>query len=412
MGFFDFFKAKKRSILPNSANLWESGGFFLHVSGDPVKSTAVYACARSISFTISRLKAFELKTSPSGEKKKILYSEILDCWNRQPNQRQTAVTFKNMLLSSLVLRGNAYALIGRNQYTKKLELTAIHPDLISVSVVKDDDGFYTPIYFFNSKQIQSSSILHVIAFPDHTGVKGMSAIENFRKTIGIGLQAENYGFNFFKNNATPSTVISYPQGVVVDKTIKNALLSEFNRIFSGSDNSGKTALLADGAKIDQISLSNEDSQFIQTREFQVKDIARIFGVPPHKIGDLMHATYSNMEQQNLDYVQDAIVPYVEMIESAIESKFFFDPSHEFEINVEGLLRGDLQSRTAAYIAGSQNGWLSPNEIRQMEGGLDPYEGGDAFYRPMNLGKVAPSGNLTTPEDSNQNEKPKESEAKE
>ncbi len=388
------------------------------ISGDPTKSTAVYACARSIAFTIARLQAHTLTISDSGKKQKTTRSELLDCFNRTPNRHQDAFNFKVILLSNLVLRGNAFAIIGRDKYTKKLELTAVSSDLMTVTAFKNEDGFYFPVYRFNGEIIPSDSVLHILSFPDYTGVIGLSAIQNFRKTIGIGLQAENYGFNFFKNNASPGAVIKYPAGVKVDKEVKNGLLGEWTRIFAGSDNASKVALLADGATFEKFSMSNEDSQFIQTREFQIRDIARIFGVPPHKIGDLSASTYSNIEHQNLDYIQDAIMPYVEMMEIAIENKFFNDPSEQFEFDLSHLLRGDTQARTSSYIAGTQNGWLTPNEVRQMEGGLEPYEGGDAFYRPMNLGKVATDGSMTPPkpepgpESENSQSVPEETEEKE
>lgn len=211
------------------------------------------------------------------------------------------------------------------------------------------------------------------------GLVGYSPIAMAKNAIGMALATEEYGAKFFANGASPSGVLEHPS------TIKDPdkLRESWNSLFKGSSNSHKIAVLEEGLKYQPIGISPNEAQFLETRKFQIDEIARIFRVPPHMVGDLEKSSFSNIEQQSLEFVKYTLDPWVTRWEQSIQRSLLLKSEKKdyfAKFNVDGLLRGDYQSRMNGYATGIQNGFLSPNDIRSLENmDLIPDELGGNLY---------------------------------
>ena len=295
-------------------------------------------------------------------------------------------------MTHLLLWGNAYAQIIRNGKNEVVALYPLMPNKMSVE--RDDKGEI--YYVYNRYQdeaktgdlgtviLKKEDVLHIPGL-GFDGLVGYSPIAMAKNAIGLAIATEEYGSKFFANGAAPSGVLEHP-GTIKDPTkVREAWLSQFG----GSSNSGKVAVLEEGMKYTPISISPEQAQFLETRKFQINEIARIFRVPPHMIGDLEKSSFSNIEQQSLEFVKYTLEPWIIRWEQALsrallssdEKKKYF-----FKFNVDGLLRGDYQSRMNGYAIARQNGWMSANDIRELEN-LDKIpaeEGGDLYLVNGNM----------------------------
>ena len=236
-----------------------------------------------------------------------------------------------------------------------------------------------------------SEVLHIPGL-GFDGLVGYSPIAMAKNAIGMAIACEEYGAKFFANGAQPSGVLEHP-GTLKDPS---RVRESWQSTFGGSHNANKVAVLEEGMKYTPISISPEQAQFLETRKFQINEIARIFRVPPHMVGDLEKSSFSNIEQQSLEFVKYTLDPWVSRWEQSMarslltpeEKKQYF-----VKFNVDGLLRGDYQSRMNGYAVGRQNGWMSANDIRELEN-LDriPEElGGDLYLINGNMTKLADAG---------------------
>ncbi len=234
-----------------------------------------------------------------------------------------------------------------------------------------------------SVKLKPFDVLHIPGL-GFDGLVGYSPIAMAKNAIGMAIATEEYGASFFANGATPSGILEYP-GTVKDPS---GMRDSWNKGFSGS-NSHKIAILEEGMKYTPISISPNEAQFLETRKFQINEIARIFRVPPHMVGDLEKSSFSNIEQQSLEFVKYTLDPWVARFEQSITRRLFTDKEKEtyyVKFNVDGLLRGDYQSRMNGYATARQNGWMSANDIRQLEN-LDKIpacEGGDLYLINGNM----------------------------
>lgn len=221
------------------------------------------------------------------------------------------------------------------------------------------------------------------------GVKGISPIEQASGTIGLALAAERYGARFFGNGANPGGVLEHP-GIIKDP---EKLRESWNKVYMGASNANKIAVLEEGLKYKAIGISPNAAQFLKTRKYQVEEICRIFRVPPHLVCDLDGATFSNIEHQGINFVMHTIRPWLVRWEQAIARCLLSDSERKIyyaKFNVDGLLRGDYQSRMEGYSIGRQNGWLSANDIRKLEDmpPLSEAQGGDEYF--VNSGMMGQS----------------------
>ena len=233
-------------------------------------------------------------------------------------------------------------------------------------------------------QLDPSEVLHVPGL-GFDGLVGYSPIAMAKNAIGLAIAAEEYGSKFYANGAAPSGVLEHPNVLKDPAKVRDS----WNAAFGGSSNAHRVAVLEEGMKYTPISISPNEAQFLETRKFQINEIARIFRVPPHMVGDLEKSSFSNIEQQSLEFVKYTLNPWVCRWEQALQRALLDDDEkgkYFFRFNVEGLLRGDYQSRMNGYATARQNGWMSANDIRELEN-LDriPAElGGDLYLVNGNM----------------------------
>lgn len=349
-----------------------------------IQMSTVYACVRVIAETIASLPLHVRQEDGKGSKKATdhpLYRILHD----EPNTEMTSFVLREVMLSHLLLWGNSYCQIVRNGRGHILGLYPLLPDQMQVG--RDSAGKLTYDYSTRDGKVvrlRPEDVLHIPGL-GFDGIMGYSPIALEKNAIGLGLAAEEYGSKFFSNGATPSGVLTHPNTVKDPKRLRES----WNAAYGGSSNSGKVAILEEGMQFSRISMPNNEAQFLETRKFQVSEICRIYRVPPHLVGDLEHATFSNIEHQSISFAMHTIRPWLVRIEQAMNRALF--PEKEkgvfyIQFNLDGLMRGDYKSRMEGYAIGRQNGWLSTNDIRELEN-MNPVsaeEGGDALLVNGNM----------------------------
>ena len=270
-----------------------------------------------------------------------------------------------------------------------------------MSVDRDDKGhlFYqyqmqdsdAPTAKSGTVILKPTDVLHVPGL-GFDGLVGYSPIAMAKNAIGLSIATEEYGAKFFANGATPSGILEYPG------TVKNpeAIRESWNAGFGGSSNAHKVAVLEEGMKYTPIAISPNEAQFLETRKFQIDEIARIFRVPPHMVGDLEKSSFSNIEQQSLEFVKYTLEPWIVRWEQSLNRALLSETekaAYFVKFNVDGLLRGDYQSRMNGYATARQNGWMSANDIRELENlDLIPDElGGNLYLINGNMTKLQDAG---------------------
>ena len=364
-----------------------------------MQMTAVYSCVRILSEAVASLPVHIYKYNDSGGKEKALEHPLYFLLHDEPNPEMTSFAFRETLMTHLLLWGNAYAQIIRNGKNEVIGLYPLMPDRMTVD--RDDKGKLYYEYQLSSDDAQTMKGSTVILQPKDVlhipglgfdGLVGYSPIAMAKNAIGLAIAAEEYGSKFYANGAAPSGVLEHP-GVLKDP---GKVRESWNATFGGSANANKVAVLEEGMKYTPISISPNEAQFLETRKFQINEIARIFRVPPHMVGDLEKSSFSNIEQQSLEFVKYTLDLWVSRWEqNMMRSLLTADekPTYFIKFNVDGLLRGDYQSRMNGYAIGRQNGWMSANDIRELEN-LDriPAElGGDLYLINGNMTKLEDAG---------------------
>ena len=380
-----------------------------------MQMTAVYACVRILSEAIAGLPLHLYKYTSDGGKEKAIDHPLYQLLHDEPNPEMSSFVFRETLMTHLLLWGNAYAQIIRNGKGDIIALYPLMPNRMRVD--RDDKGqlYYTYNRVYDEALKTKSmtvvlkpyDVLHIPGL-GFDGLVGYSPIAMAKNAIGLAIATEEYGAKFFANGAAPSGVLEHPSTLKNPEKLREAWQSQFG----GSQNSNRIAVLEEGLKYTPISISPEQAQFLETRKFQINEIARIFRVPPHMVGDLEKSSFSNIEQQSLEFVKYTLDPWVVRWEQNLQ-RILLNPDEKkdyfFKFNVDGLLRGDYASRMTGYATARQNGWMSANDIRELEN-LDriPTElGGDLYLingnmLPMqNAGAFADNNTTETEEDSNE-----------
>jgi HK97 family phage portal protein len=330
-----------------------------------LKISAVYACVKVISETVASLPLNLLKEESNGDSNKAKQHPLYTVLHDMPNAEMSSFTFREMLMTNLLLSGNAYALIKRDAHGHVVEL---YPLKAKNMVVERNATTGRIAYKYTAgavtKTYTARQVFHIPAF-SFDGIVGVSPITYAREAMGLALATEEFGARFFGNGARPGGVLEHP-GVVKDP---ERLRDSWNKVYQGTKNSHKVAVLEEGMKYHEIGMSPEDSQFLQTRAFQLNEICRIFRVPPHLVADLTRSTFSNIEHQSIDFVVHTITPWLVRWEQAIKRSCLSEQERTIyfaKYNVDGLLRGDFANRMKGYATARQNGWMSANEIRGLE----------------------------------------------
>ena len=364
-----------------------------------MQMTAVYSCVRILSEAVASLPLHVYKYNGDGDKEKAVKHPLYFLLHDEPNPEMTSFVFRETLMTHLLLWGNAYAQIIRNGKGEIIALYPLMPNRMTVD--RDDKGqlYYqyntskddAPTMKGSMVNLKPSDVLHIPGL-GFDGLVGYSPIAMAKNAIGMAIACEEYGAKFFANGAAPSGVLEHP-GTIKDPA---RLRESWTATFGGSSNANKVAVLEEGMKYTPISISPEQAQFLETRKFQINEIARIFRVPPHMVGDLEKSSFSNIEQQSLEFVKYTLDPWVARWEQAIvRSLFSTDEKTQYfvKFNVDGLLRGDYQSRMNGYAIGRQNGWMSANDIRELENldRIPEEEGGDLYLINGNMTKLKDAG---------------------
>ncbi len=351
-----------------------------------MQMTAVYSCVRILAEAVAGLPLQFYRYTEDGSKEKAIDHPLYFLLHDEPNPEMTSFVFRETLMTHLLLWGNAYAQIIRNGKGEVVALYPLMPNRMTVD--RDEKGQLYYEYQTSSDEakttkggtvrLKPTDILHVPGL-GFDGLVGYSPIAMAKNAIGMAIACEEYGAKFFANGATPGGILEHP-GTVKDPA---RVRESWNSAFGGSSNSNKVAVLEEGMKYTPISISPEQAQFLETRKFQIDEIARIFRVPPHMVGDLEKSSFSNIEQQSLEFVKYTLDPWVMRWEQSINRAMLSEtekPVYFAKFNVDGLLRGDYQSRMNGYATARQNGWMSANDIRELEN-LDriPIENGGDLY---------------------------------
>lgn len=364
-----------------------------------MQMTAVYSCVRVLSEAVAGLPLHVYKYLSDGGKEKAFTHPLYHLLHDEPNSEMTSFVFRETLMTHLLLWGNAYAQVIRNGKGEVIALYPLMPNRMTVD--RDSSGNLYYKYYRGSDEVirskeyevilSSGDVLHIPGL-GFDGLVGYSPIAMAKNAIGLAIATEEFGAKFFANGAAPSGVLEHPGTIKDPSKVREAWQSQFG----GSSNSGKVAVLEEGMKYTPISISPEQAQFLETRKFQINEIARIFRVPPHMVGDLEKSSFSNIEQQSLEFVKYTLEPWlVRWEQSMIRSLLTPSEKQEYFIkfNVDGLLRGDYASRMSGYATARQNGWMSANDIRELENldRIPAEDGGDLYLINGNMTKLADAG---------------------
>ena len=378
-----------------------------------MQMTAVYSCVRILSEAVAGLPLHLYKYTDSGGKAMALDHSLYRLLHDEPNPEMSSFVFRETLMTHLLLWGNAYAQIIRNG---KNEIVALYPLMPNkMSVDRDENGRLYYTYYRGSDEaiknkefavtLQPSDVLHIPGL-GFDGLVGYSPIAMAKNAIGMAIACEEYGAKFFANGAAPGGVLEHPGTIKDPQRVRESWQSTFG----GSGNANKIAVLEEGMKYTPIGISPEQAQFLETRKFQINEIARIFRVPPHMVGDLEKSSFSNIEQQSLEFVKYTLDPWVIRWEQSIQRSLLNSEEKKkyfAKFNVEGLLRGDYQSRMNGYAIGRQNGWMSANDIRELENldRIPAEDGGDLYLINGNMLPLKNAGAFAdTPTDDGKEEK--------
>lgn len=375
---FGFGQARDKPV-DKAADAGYSFLFGRTTSGKPVnertamQTTAVYACVRILAEAVASLPLHVYEYQDDGGKKLVHDHPLYYLLHDEPNPEMTSFVFRETLMSHLLIWGNAYAQIIRDGAGRVLGLYPLLPDKMDVQ--RDDKGNIYYVYSRNSDEnpmfkeygdirLKAEDVLHIPGL-GFDGLIGYSPIAMAKNAVGMTLACEEYGASFFANGANPGGVLEHP-GVLKDPS---KVRESWNSVYRGVNNAHKIAVLEEGMKYQQIGIPPEEAQFLETRKFQINEIARLYRIPPHMVGDLDKSSFSNIEQQSLEFVKYTLDPWVIRWEQSLQRSLLLPGEkgkYFIKLNVDGLLRGDYQSRMNGYAVGRQNGWFSANDIRGME----------------------------------------------
>lgn len=384
-------------------------------SGKPVNErtamqmTAVYSCVRILSEAVAGLPIHIYRYTDSGGKEKALDHPLYRLLHDEPNPEMTSFNFRETLMGHLLLYGNAYAQIIRNARGEVLGLYPLMPNKMTVD--RDSQGNLYYLYSRGSDDtpvggesgqiyLPPSDVLHIPGL-GYDGIVGYSPLAMAKNAVGLAIATEEYGAKFFANGAAPGGVLEHPGTIKDPQKVKDS----WNTSYQGSGNSHRIAVLEEGMKYQPIGISPEQAQFLETRKFQINEIARIYRVPPHMVGDLEKSSFSNIEQQSLEFVKYTLDPWICRWEQSLARRLFTEnekTEYFIRFNVEGLLRGDYQSRMNGYAVARQNGWMSANDIRELENidRIPAEEGGDLYLVNGSMTKLADAGAFAGSSESN------------
>lgn len=359
------------------------------VSGVQVNSTsalryaAFFACLKVLAEDVGKLPIKLYKERPDRGRDVAKGHKVHRLISRRPNDFMTASEFWEMCVAHVVLRGNFYAfkvIVGG----EVVELLPLNPGSV-VPKLRDDWSLWYDVTFANGARdvLPASQIFHVRGL-SLDGIRGLSALEYARETLGLGIAAERHGAKLFVNGANPGGALETEQ-TLTDEVFERVKTS-WNEKHTGLENSHKVAILEGGLKWTSVTMTNTDAQWLENRKHTDNQICGLLRVPPHKIAILDRSTNNNIEHQSLDYVNDGLMPHLNRIENRIRIDLLNErdeEDHFAKFNVSALLRGDMKARSQFYKDMVYLGAYSPNDVLELED-RNPREGGDIYLTPSNM----------------------------
>ncbi len=390
--FFKFFNSSKTNTITNSRDLekaWFSTNNNTRAGMDvtaetAMASSALFAAVALLTESVAGLPLVMYKKQADGNAMWADDHPLYPLLTDAPNDMMNSLEFTETMMLHLLLSGNCYAYLNRmtTDGGRIRDITPIMPGMVYVL-----------------RDLKLNTLSYIITFPDGSqanvakdkifhirdlsmdGIMGKSRVQRCREAIGLALATEKWSSMLFGNGARPSGILSSPQNL---KPEQMEMLKSSWKDAHGGDNALGVAVMDGDMKFSTLAMKNTDAQFLETRKFQILEISRIYRVPPHMIGDLEHATFSNIEHQSIEFVKYSLSPWIKRWEKAIKNQLLPKNSpYYFKFNFEGLLRGDTETRYASYGISLQNGWKSVNEVRKLED-LNPIPGGDTYHKAVNL----------------------------
>lgn len=349
-----------------------------------MQCSAFLACVRVISETVASLPLFVYERLTNGGKEKASSLPLFRLLHTQPNPWQTAMEWREQMTALYLMYGNSYSEIRPGALGRVSELWPLHPSRMHVELL--ENGSLRYLYHEpDGRQTvyQQDQIFH-LRWLSTDGVLGLQPPTLSRDAIGLARALEQHGSTYFGNGARPGIVLESDNAIPPDAAER--LRESWERMHRGADRAHRTAVLPNGVRAKELSGSNEAAQFLETRRFQIEEVARAFRVPAHMIGELSRSTYNNIEVQNTEFVQFCLLPHCRRWESAISRDLIDGTDETFfaEHVITGLLRGDHQSRSTYYVSAIQNGWMSVNEVRELENMNPLGPEGDKHLAQLNM----------------------------
>tara|TARA_R100000734_G_scaffold504_2_gene701 strand:- start:614 stop:1792 length:1179 start_codon:yes stop_codon:yes gene_type:complete len=341
--------------------------------------TAVWCAIRLLAESVSSLPISVYSKQTNGDKLEDVKSPIYKLIKFKPNFYQNKITFFEYIMLCICTEGNSYVQIVRNNSGTPVELICLNPENVTV-VINGGELFYQ---VDNGGVLDSSDILHFKTLTDD-GINGISPIDQCAKALKYSENLQEFGNTFFSNGAKPSSILQTDRAL--SDTALQRLKTSFNNNYGKLKNSNSTIVLEEGLTFKPISISPEQAQFLSSRQFSIEEVARIFNIPPHMLKDLSKSSFNNIEMQSQEFLTYTLMPYINRLEQEMNLKLFRTNelgSKFVEFNVNGLLRGDVKSRTEAYRSAITNGYMTINEVRQKEN-MNSIEGGDKHFMQMNM----------------------------
>jgi HK97 family phage portal protein len=350
-----------------------------------LRYAAVFACVRVIAEAVASLPLLTYERVGERGKTRARAHPLYELLHDAPNPLMTSLEWREAMQAHLLLWGNGYSEIELDGSGRVVALWPLRPDGMEKIEPAGEGLVYTyRLPSGGAAKLMSWQVLHLRGLSSN-GIVGYSPIQLAAKeSIGRGLAIQRYGSMFFRNGARPGGVLTFP-GELSQEAIER-LREGWQAKYGGLENAQRVAVLEAGMTYQEVGIPPGDAAYIEDQKMSALDVARVFKVPPHMIGDLDRATFANIEHQSLEFVMHSLRPWLVRWEQALEQRLMTAAERErmfVKFNVDGLLRGDTLSRYQAYAIGRQNGFMSANDIRELED-WNPVEGGDEYLVPLNM----------------------------
>jgi len=357
-----------------------------------LSSSAIWAGIRLISESLSTVPLHVFQMQADGQRRVVRDHPVDPLLYTSPNPEMTAQEWRSQMMAALILSGNGYSEIVRDRGGRIRQIWPLSWYRVELERAQDQSLYYeiqtVGLDDVNDRvvaaRLPADQVLHLRAF-NSRGLLGDSMVQRLKQTIGITIATEKFGASFYGAGTQLSGVLTHPGSL--SEGAQKRLRDSWNSRHQGLSRAHRIAILEEGMKWEPISVPPEASQFLQTREFQIQEAARALNLPPHLLRDLSRATFSNVEQQAIDFVVNSLRPWAVILEQRMQLSLLTEAERRagFYIrhNLEGLLRGDIKTRYESYAIGRNWGWLSANDVRELED-LNPIEAGDVYLQPLNM----------------------------